>query len=92
MTAFILRRILVVIPTLLGMTIVIFLMLSVTPGDPAELLLGERATKESLEAMREYLGLKQPLYVQYGMFLKKIWDWLSGKKTFVMCFRRSCPG
>jgi peptide/nickel transport system permease protein len=61
-----------VVPTLLGMTIVIFLMLAVTPGDPAELLLGERATTESIEAMREYLGLNQPLHVQYGMFLKRI--------------------
>ncbi len=72
MTGFIIRRILVVIPTLLGVTIVIFLMLSITPGDPAELLLGERATKESLDAMREYLGLKKPLYVQYWMFLKRV--------------------
>jgi peptide/nickel transport system permease protein len=54
------------------MTVVIFLMLAVTPGDPAELLLGERATTESLNAMREYLGLNQPLYIQYGMFLKRI--------------------
>src|SRR5512135_3282356 len=72
MTSFIIRRILVVIPTLLGMTVIIFLMLAVTPGDPAELLLGERATKESLEAMREYLGLNKPLYVQYGLFLKRV--------------------
>ena len=72
MTSFIIRRILVVIPTLLGMTVIIFLMLAVTPGDPAELLLGERATKESLEAMREYLGLNKPLYAQYGLFLKRV--------------------
>ena len=72
MISFIIRRVLMVIPTLLGMTIVIFLMLAVTPGDPAELLLGERATPESLEAMRDYLGLKKPLYVQYGMFLKRV--------------------
>jgi peptide/nickel transport system permease protein len=72
MIGFIIRRILLVVPTLLGMTVLIFLMLAVTPGDPAELLLGERATKESLEAMREYLGLNKPLYVQYGMFLKRV--------------------
>jgi len=72
MIGFIIRRILVVIPTLLGITIIIFMMLAITPGDPAELLLGERATQESLEAMREYLGLKKPLYVQYGMFLKRV--------------------
>ena len=72
MIGFIIRRILVVIPTLLGVTIVIFSMLAITPGDPAELLLGERATKDSLEAMREYLGLNEPLYVQYWIFLKRV--------------------
>jgi len=72
MIGFIIRRILAVIPTILGITIIIFMMLAITPGDPAELLLGERATNESLEAMREYLGLQKPLYVQYGMFLKRV--------------------
>ena len=71
MLAFIIRRILMVIPTLLGVTVIVFLMLRITPGDPAELLLGERATPEALDAMREYLGLKEPLYVQYGMFIKR---------------------
>jgi peptide/nickel transport system permease protein len=72
MTGFILRRVLVVVPTLLGVTIVIFLMLAITPGDPAELLLGERATQESLDAMRDYLGLNKPFYVQYSMFLRRV--------------------
>ena len=72
MLGFIIRRTLVVIPTLLGVTVLIFLMLAVTPGDPAELLLGERATEASLEAMREHLGLKEPLYIQYGLFLKRL--------------------
>ena len=72
MLGFIIRRSLIVIPTLLGVSIVVFLLLSITPGDPAELLLGERATEASLEAMREYLGLNEPLPVQYGMFLKRL--------------------
>jgi peptide/nickel transport system permease protein len=72
MFGFIIRRTLSIIPTLLGVSIVIFLMLAITPGDPAELLLGERATEETLENMREHLGLKEPLYVQYGMFLKRL--------------------
>lgn len=72
MLGFIIRRSLIIIPTLLGVSIVVFLLLSITPGDPAELLLGERATEASLEAMREYLGLNEPLYVQYGMFLKRL--------------------
>ena len=71
MLPFIIRRILIVIPTLLGVTVIVFLMLRITPGDPAELLLGERVTPAALDAMREYLGLKEPLYVQYGMFIKR---------------------
>ena len=72
MLGFIIRRSLLIIPTLLGVSIVVFLMLAITPGDPAELLLGERATEKSLEAMREYLGLNEPLHVQYGLFLKRL--------------------
>ena len=72
MLSFIIRRTFSIIPTLLGVSIIIFLMLAITPGDPAELLLGERATEETLEAMREHLGLNEPLYVQYGMFLKRL--------------------
>lgn len=72
MLGFIIRRSLTIIPTLLGVSIVVFLLLAITPGDPAELLLGERATVESLEVMREYLGLNEPLHVQYGLFLKRL--------------------
>ena len=72
MYGFIIRRMLSIIPTLLGVSIVIFLMLAITPGDPAELLLGERVTTESLAQMREHLGLDKPLYIQYGMFLKRL--------------------
>jgi peptide/nickel transport system permease protein len=72
MLGFIIRRSLIIIPTLLGVSIVVFFLLAITPGDPAELLLGERATVESLEAMREYLGLNEPLHVQYGLFLSRL--------------------
>jgi peptide/nickel transport system permease protein len=70
--AYILRRILILIPTLLGVSVIVFLMLHLTPGDPAELLLGERATDEALEQIREHLGLNEPIHVQYGMFLKRL--------------------
>ena len=72
MLAYFARRILVLIPTLLGISIIVFLMLRITPGDPAELLLGERATEEALQEIREHLGLNEPLHVQYGMFLKRL--------------------
>ena len=72
MLGYIIRRALLLIPTLFGVTLLVFFMLRLTPGDPAELLLGERASQEALEQMREYLGLKKPLYVQYGMFLGRL--------------------
>ena len=61
MASYIIRRILILIPTLLGVSIIIFLMLHLTPGDPAELLLGERASDEALKNLREHLGLNKPL-------------------------------
>ena len=72
MLSYAIRRILILIPTLLGVSIIVFLMLHLTPGDPAELLLGERATDEALHQIREHLGLNEPLYIQYGMFLKRL--------------------
>jgi peptide/nickel transport system permease protein len=72
MLSYIIRRTLLLIPTLLGVSIIIFMMLHLTPGDPAELLLGERSSDEALRQMREHLGLDKPLHVQYGMFLKRL--------------------
>ena len=56
-------------PTLLGISIVVFLMVQMIPGDPALVMLGERATPESLEILRHELGLDQPAYVQLGRYL-----------------------
>ncbi len=72
MLAYVIRRVLILIPTLLGVSIIIFFMLHLTPGDPAELLLGERASNEALKNLREHLGLNRPLYVQYWMFIKRL--------------------
>jgi peptide/nickel transport system permease protein len=72
MLSYIIRRIFILIPTLLGVSVIVFLMLHMTPGDPAELLLGERATEEALVELREHLGLNEPLYAQYGLFIKRL--------------------
>ena len=72
MLAYIIRRIFILVPTLFGVSLIVFTMLHLTPGDPAELLLGERATEEALYQVREHLGLNEPLYVQYGLFLKRL--------------------
>ena len=72
MLAYIIRRLLILVPTLLGVSIIVFMMLRFTPGDPAELLLGERATDAALAEIREQLGLNKPLHVQYGIFLNRL--------------------
>jgi peptide/nickel transport system permease protein len=66
---FILRRLLLLIPILLGLTLFIFLFIRLLPGDPAGAILGERATPESLERVRAALGLDRPLIEQYWEYL-----------------------
>ena len=70
MTRFITRRLLVSIPVLFGLSILLFAFIHLLPGDPATAILGERATPESIAEMRAYLGLDDPLPVQYGR-----WFW-----------------
>lgn len=69
MTGYLLRRLLLLVPTLIGVSIITFLMLHYAGGDPAELKLGFRATPENLQRLRGELGLLDPLPVQYGRFL-----------------------
>ena len=57
MLAYIIRRILIMIPTLLGVSIIVSFMLHLPPGDPAELLMGERSSEEALQDIRDPLGL-----------------------------------
>lgn len=63
MTGYIIRRFLSVPPTLLGVTLVIFLLLRLIPGDPAIAMLGEHASTENVERIREQLGLNRPLFL-----------------------------
>lgn len=70
MVSYIGRRIVQLIPVLLGMTFIVFLIIRAIPGDPVQVILGQKATKESMEALREALGLNNPWYVQYLDYLK----------------------
>ena len=72
MGRFIIRRLIMLIPVLIGVSIISFLILHLAPGDPAELLAGEDATKEDIMMIRHELGLDKPLWTQYFMFLKGI--------------------
>ena len=65
MLRFILRRILLSIPVCFGISVVVFLLIHLVPGDPARVMLGLQATDETVAAIREELGLNRPLPVQY---------------------------
>jgi peptide/nickel transport system permease protein len=70
MTRFIIRRILLALPVLLGIMTAVFILLQLIPGDPALALAGEKASVEQVERIREEFGLNRPLPVQYVYFLK----------------------
>ncbi len=65
MLRFILKRILILIPVLIGVTFVVYTILSLTPGDPALTILGENATPEAVAELREKLGLNEPFLMRY---------------------------
>ena len=69
MGTFILRRVLLAIPTLLGVLVVAFLLLYVAPGDPVMAMVGERADEETIARLRQELRLDDPLYKQFGHYV-----------------------
>lgn len=72
MTKYILKRLLILIPTLLGVSFIVFLLLYLSPGDAALAVAGPDATKEAVDSIRESLGLNKPFIVQYGNYLKNL--------------------
>jgi len=68
MSSFVLRRLLSTIPVLLIVAVLVFLMLRLTPGDPAAILAGDAATTEQIASIRAGLGLDRPLPVQFGIW------------------------
>lgn len=72
MMTFVGKRILHLIPVLLGISILVFFLLHLIPGDPALTLLGQEATPEEINRLRETLGLNEPLYIQLLVFLKNL--------------------
>ncbi len=72
MTAYVVRRLALMLPVAFLVTIGVFLLTHLTPGDPALILLGEDRTPETIAAIHHQLGLDQPLYVQYAIWLGHI--------------------
>src|SRR5262245_65854012 len=72
MTAYIVRRLLRALSTLLGTTFIIFVLIRVVPADPAVSIAGPKADPETLAAIRKDLGLDDPVVVQYGRYVWQV--------------------
>lgn len=72
MAKYILRRFIEALPVIFGVSILVFLLLHFIPGDPATVMLGERASEENVQALRERLGLNRPLPEQYVIWIGNI--------------------
>lgn len=72
MIKFVIKRIIQMIPILIGVSIIVYLMLSFSPGDPARLALGMNAKPEQIEAFNKENGLDQPVVIQYFNYMKKL--------------------
>src|SRR5262245_14071347 len=72
MLRYLVRRLLLTIPVLLGVATLVFALIHFIPGDPAQAMLGEGASPEDVAQLRTRLGLDRPLLVQYGSFLRGV--------------------
>jgi peptide/nickel transport system permease protein len=81
MVTYIARRLLTLIPILLGVTLLTFAIEQVTPGDPVVLMLGQNATPELIKSTREQLGYDDPLLVQYGRYVLHVMQGDLGKSV-----------
>ncbi|MEA1976006.1 MAG: nickel ABC transporter permease [Bacillota bacterium] len=72
MLKYILKRFLMLIPVMLGVTFLVYFIISLTPGDAAAMILGNGATEESIKELREEMGFNDPTIVQYGNYMKDL--------------------
>ena len=82
MLDFIARRLIAIIPVLAVVAIFVFLMLRLTPGDPAAVIAGDNATSEQIAAIREKLGLDLPIWTQFGIWIGNILQGNFGESFF----------
>lgn len=72
MLQYVIKRLISTVPVLLGISLLLFFMLRMLPGDPAQVLAGQMATPEEIQLIRHQLGLDQPIYIQYAAFLARL--------------------
>jgi peptide/nickel transport system permease protein len=89
MLKYILKRITLIVPVIMGITLFIFLILTFAPGDPVTLIMGPDATPDQLAAKRHELGLDQNVFLRYTRYMSEVirgnlgTSWLSGKSVFL---------
>ena len=81
MLQYVIKRLLSTIPVLLGISLLLFFMLRMLPGDPAQVLAGLMATPDEVELIRHQLGLDRPIHVQYVFFLGRLARFDLGRST-----------
>ncbi|OZI63046.1 ABC transporter permease [Bordetella genomosp. 11] len=72
MLLYVLKRLLMAVPTLLGVLTIVFVVVRIAPGDPALVILGENATRQAIEQLHQQLGLDMPLWRQYLEFMGSV--------------------
>lgn len=85
MLRYLFKRFLLILPTIFVPLLMVFLLLRLAPGDPAGMMLGDQATAAQIAALRTELGLDQPLYIQFVLWLKSVFTLDFGNSIF---FRR----
>ena len=86
MLRYIWRRLLLMVPVILGLSFILFSIMELTPGDPARAMLGEYAPQEEVEQLREQMGLNDPFFVRYWRY---VWNALHG--DFGVSYRTNIP-
>jgi len=86
MLRYIVRRLLLMLPTLLGITLIVLLFIDITPGDPARMLLGSHVSEDDVQALRVELGLNDPFHIRYIRYIGNVF-----KGDFGISFRTKRP-
>src|SRR5918999_1981177 len=83
MIAYILRRLVMLVPVMVVVGVVVFALVHLTPGDPAAVILGDRATPEEIARLRDQLGLNDPLLVQFTRWFGNMLRFDFGESIFL---------
>ena len=95
MTKYIIKRLIEIIPVVLGIAFIIFAILNMIPGDPARLILGQTATAEAVEQLRDEMGLNDPFITRFASYVKDVIfhfdfgnSYKSGQPVFAVILKR----